>query len=67
VIAYRLIVTDQPGQPARVYDADATDLAGAIVEADRWAARGFVGGTVKVIDASIDHPDHNVVHVAVGR
>lgn len=58
---YRLRVTDAPGQPSRLYD-ESDDLGTAIAGCTRMAGAGFVGGTVQVIDTTIDHPERNVVH-----
>jgi hypothetical protein len=60
---YQFRVTDGPGQPARVYTAGA-NLDAVKADAERIAAVGYVGGEVAVIDSTIDHPEHNVVHVA---
>lgn len=58
---YLLRVTDAPGQPSRLYD-EGDDLGDAVKACARLAATGFVGGTVQVIDSTIEHPDRNVVH-----
>lgn len=65
-VRYRLRITEQPGQSAILHDA-AGDLTAAIAEAEAYAADGYIGCRVEVIDISIGHPDRNVVHVVEGR